>query len=290
MHPIEDDDIMIGRGDGMKILYKQRENSGARGLQNYGVQNCHLKNLFQERDRNNITSKPHRHAEFEMHLVTEGYQEYEIGGKRYKVEKGNFLLVYPNVMHTVVSVSPDVTKFSLAFNKQSESSVDCFIGEISDRMAGNMDFIARESLNKKEISATLIENCILEILVLVFRMSGQKENPTDLISEENETISIAKSYIEDNIEMAPSVADVAAYCYLSLKQFTRVFSKAEGITPGRYIIDRRIKRIEELLADRSLSQKQISSIMHFDNEYYFNTFFKTHTGTPPGEYRKMYSE
>jgi AraC-like DNA-binding protein len=36
------------------------------------------------------------------------------------------------------------------------------------------------------------------------------------------------------------------------------------------------------------SIKDISEIMHFNNEYYFNAFFKKYSGMPPGEYRKMF--
>ena len=133
----------------------------------------------------------------------------------------------------------------------------------------------------------LIENSILEILVSLFRQSGIKENESHIVLDENATISLAKQYIEDNIETALCVADVASYCYLSTKQLTRLFNKFEGISPGDYIIKNRVKRIEKLLANHSLSLKQISLIMNFENEYYFNAFFKRHSGMPPGEYRKM---
>lgn len=133
----------------------------------------------------------------------------------------------------------------------------------------------------------LIENIILEILVLSFRISGIKENEKYIQRDENATISMAKQYIDDNIETVLSVSDVSAYCYLSTKQLTRLFKKFEDTSPGEYIIGKRVKHIEKLLAVPSLSLKQISIIMNFENEYYFNTFFKKHSGMPPGEFRKM---
>ena len=98
---------------------------------------------------------------------------------------------------------------------------------------------------------------------------------------------MAKQYIEDNVELNPSVSDVAEYCHLSAKQLTRIFNGFEGISPGEYIIRARVSRIEALLSDRSLSLRQIGEIMSFNNEYYFNAFFKKYSGMPPGEYRKM---
>jgi AraC-like DNA-binding protein len=83
------------------------------------------------------------------------------------------------------------------------------------------------------------------------------------------------------------VGEVAKYCYLSTKQLTRIFNVYEGVSPGEYIIKARVAKIKKLISDKSFSLKQISDIMHFNNEYYFNAFFKKHSGLPPGEYRKM---
>ena len=43
---------------------------------------------------------------------------------------------------------------------------------------------------------------------------------------------LAKQYISDNVDSAPSVPEVAAYCHLSCRQLTRLFlqlHKGEGL-------------------------------------------------------------
>jgi len=271
----------------MRILYKQPENDTSSSLRRFDIQNCYFKTLCVERDRSNITKKAHHHTGFEMHIVTKGSQEYEIHGTKYKLKGGSFLLICPKVPHTVINTTPNTQKCSIVFNKQTDALLDCFFGTFSKRMSQNIDFISNEALLKKQISSTLIENNILEILVLVFRMLGAKENENTCKQDENEIISLAKQYIDDNIERAPSVEEVSEYCYLSTKQLTRIFQRYEDISPGEYIKNRRISKIEKLLADESLSLKQISERMNFHNEYYFNAFFKKYSGMPPGEYRKM---
>ena len=271
----------------MKILYKQPECDENSSLSHFGVQNCYFKKLYMDRDRSTTTKKAHHHTGFELHIVTDGYQEYEVEGKTYKLECGSFLLIYPNVKHTAITCAPYTQKFSITFNKQIDINQNCFFASLTERMSDNLDYILSEASIKKEISLILIENNILDILVFVFRLSGIKENDQTIKQDENVTISLAKQYIDDNIELAPTVTDVSKYCYLSAKQLTRIFQKFEGISPGEYVINKRIKRIEKLLADQTLSLKQISALMNFDNEYYFNAFFKKHSGMPPGEYRKM---
>ena len=271
----------------MKILYKQSEYDENSSLNRFGVQNCYFKQLYMDRDSNTTIKSAHHHTGFELHIVTEGYQEYEVEGKRYKLECGSFLLIYPNVKHTVISCAPFTQKFSITFNKQTDTNRNCFFASLTERMSDNLLHILSEASIRKEISLILIENNILDILVFVFRLSGIRENNQVIKQDENVTISLAKQYIDDNIEMAPNVTDVSKYCYLSAKQLTRIFQRFEGISPGEYVINKRIKKIEKLLADQNLSLKQISSMMNFANEYYFNTFFKKYSGMPPGEYRKM---
>ena len=278
---------IILKGDSMKILYRQPEQDENTSLSHFGIQNCYFKKLSIERDQNSITKKAHHHSGFEVHIITSGYQEYEVSGTVYMLERGSFLMIYPNVPHTVIRSAPHMQKYSITFTRQTDAHLNCFFGKLSERMSANLSFIHNEGLLRKEISSTLIENNILETLVSFFRLSGVKESNEISKQDENVMVSLAKQYIDDNIEMAPSVTDVSEYCYLSAKQLTRIFYKFEGLSPGEYIINSRIARIEQLLASHSFSLKQISEIMNFNNEYYFNAFFKKHSGMPPGAYRKM---
>ena len=271
----------------VRIFYKQPEQDTTGSLSSFGVQNCYFKELSFERDNKSITKKIHHHTGFEMHIITEGFQEYEVNGRNYTLERGCFLIIYPDVSHTIIDSAPDTQKYSITFDKRTEELQPCLFGTITDRIAGNLDYIFNESLLKNEISTLLIENNILEILVWVFRLSGMEEKKNIQKQDENVFVSLAKRYIDDNIEMAPSVEEVSEYCYLSTKQLTRIFQRYEEISPGEYIKNRRISKIEKLLADDLLSLKQISEIMNFNNEYYFNAFFKKNSGMPPGEYRKM---
>ncbi len=274
----------------MKIHYKQPKEDQAGALCRLGIRDCYLKELLLDKNQDIITRKNHYHTSFELHMIMDGFQEYEINGTTYRLDSGSFLLIYPNVAHVAVSSSMHTWKYSITFNKKTECNKDCICGKIPDRILENISFITKESVKKKEISFTLIENSILEIMVSIFRLLGIKENDTTQNETENVMITLAKQYIDDNIMSSPGVVDVATYCYLSTKQLTRIFQKYEGVTPGEYIIKRRIVKIESLLADASLSLKQVSMMMNFDNEYYFNAFFKKYSGMPPGEYRKMHGQ
>lgn len=275
----------------MKILYNQAKSETRSGLDALGVRRCYFKKLQVDRDRKSITKRAHHHTEFELHIVTDGWQRYEAEGRIYTLEKGRYLLICPNTRHTGLESAPHTSKYSLTFSLPDREMTGCFPGELTARMADNIDMITGEAALKRGLSPILIENCVLELLVSVFRALGIREGVCPAAGEEsgeeNALLAIAKQYIEDNVNSALSVADVAAYCYLSTKQLTRIFDGHEGIAPGEYIKKRRVRAIERLLADPTLSLRQISEQMNFSSEYYFNSFFKRHAGLPPGAYRKM---
>ena len=274
----------------MQILYKQPEEAASTSLFCYGVRGCYCKKLRLPQDRQNITKKVHFHTGFEIHIMTEGSQEYQIAANQYTIEKGSFLLIYPNVPHRILAASPQAEKYSFIFQKETVPAIACFFGMVPQRILDNLAFLAAEKALKREISGILIENCILEILVSIFRLTGIPENPMPSQQENNAIVSLAKQYIADNIELSPTVSTVADYCYLSPRQLTRLFNIFEGTTPGEYIACRRVRRTEQLLLDPTLTLKQISEQMHFGSEHYFNAFVRTHLGMPPGEYRKMHGK
>ena len=273
----------------VKILYKQTENR-SNALQWFGIQNCYFKLISFKQDCERITKKVHHHTGFELHIITEGVQEYEVEGEKYRLECGSFLLIYPNIPHKVTAMAPHTKKYSITFNKPLQQYGTCLFGTVTERVSSNFCFITEETALQREISCTLVENSILETLVWVFRLSAIEEKPNVQKQSENLVVSLAKQYIEDNIEFNPDVANVSEYSHLSCKQLTRIFRKFEDTSPGEYIVKKRTQRIEKLLADSNLSLKEISETMNFNNEYYFNTFFKKHAGMTPGAYRKMFGK
>lgn len=275
----------------MKILYKQTEFSQQEtGLSLFGINNCHFKKLAFLRDSKRILIKSHHHTDFEIHFTTEGYQIYKVGKEEYKLEKGDYIIISPGVPHRAIEASAYMKKYSITFGFNTEALTDCFVGKIDERMNANINFIENEVTQKKEISALLIENCILEMIVTVLRAMGYKEHTAIDYDDENATLSLAKQYIKDNTERSLSVTDVARYCYLSAKQLTRIFNQYEGTSPGEYIKNMQIKAIEKLLLEENMSLKSISDKMNFSSEYYFNTFFKKRSGMSPGEYRNMFGK
>lgn len=270
----------------MKILYKQAADSL---LERMGVSNCYYKKLTFSADEPLMSKKSHHHRSFEVHLLLEGRQTYQVGSETPAVSAGEFLLIAPGTAHRVLDVKDNTRKYSLSFHMAADT-LPFAKGALPPSLTERMRRIAEEAGQTKEFSRRLAEAGLAELIITLLRQAELKEAQRPVPTEENATLTLAKQYMSDNVESAPTVAEVAAYVGLCQRQLTRLFTRFEGCTPGAYLLSLRLRRIEQLLACPRLTLGQISEQMHFGSEYYFNAFFKQHAGLPPGEYRKMHTE
>ena len=96
----------------------------------------------------------------------------------------------------------------------------------------------------------------------------------------------ATEFIEASLADDLSLAEIARAADLSPYHFARAFKESTGLTPLRYLMDRRIDRAKHLLADTELSIVEISHTVGFKNQSHFTTIFRRLTTTTPKAYRK----
>lgn len=270
----------------MKILYRQPEEGSI--LEKAGLHNCYLKLLQTIYDT--PSQKEHHHRDYELHMILEGGQYYQAEGKNYRLTPGRMLLIPPGIPHRVLESLPQTRKVGITFRLTEGGIPGCREGAMPQRLLENLTVLEAEARGKQAFSGLLLESCLLETVLTALRCAGLEAKSLPQRTEENAVLSLAKQYIADNIDRAPEVDTVAQYCYVSSKQLTRLFQRIEGLSPGAYILQTRVARMEELLREGTQSLKQISETMHFSSEYYCNAFFKKHAGMPPGAYRKMHEK
>jgi len=280
----------------MKILYKQLTGDSASSLTACGIEQCHLRYLLTERDDKLINKKAHHHASYEIHILADGWQTYEIDRKHYRIESGNFLLIPPLLTHKVLSSAPQTKKYAVVFNAAKTAfpfsePFGAVLCSTPLQVTDILEEIFADGKAQNALDLLLHGNRIFEVIVSLMRMSGAAECSHPLYeTEEDLRLTLARQFVIDNINLPLTVADLASYCNLSEKQLTRLFLQYEGSPPKQYIQRQKVNKMEQLLADHTLSLKEISEQMHFSSEYYFNSYFKKHFGMPPGMYRKMYKK
>ncbi len=128
---------------------------------------------------------------------------------------------------------------------------------------------------------------LIDILALYMKSCGY-DNIVLFQSAEKGNLESAAAYIEDNLHRNISLEEVAREVYLHPVYFIRIFKKHFGITPIQYIIDRRISKAKELLANTVLSIHEVGESTGFSSPYYFSQTFKKKTGVSPTDYRAMH--
>lgn len=278
----------------MEILFRQgksAENMAFSVLKAYGIEGCVLKQISFTRDRSRITKKSHYHTSFEIHVIERGHQVYDADGKAVRVTAGEFLILPPALPHTALDGDPKTEKLAFSFQLRAASPFalphSAFHGLLPDRIWESIAVIKEEKQRCAPFHTAVTESRVWECILEIFRAAAPLRSlPEASAPEENERVLLVKQYIDDNVRRGISLSELASYACIGEKQLERLFQADVGMTVMGYVRKRRCREIETLLADPSLSLREISDTMHFSNEYHFSAYFKRYAGMPPGAYRK----
>ena len=91
--------------------------------------------------------------------------------------------------------------------------------------------------------------------------------------------------MESRVESGITLQSLAEHAGLSRTYFAESFQKATGLSPHRYLTQRRIARAQTLLRHTSLALADIALQCGFSNQAHFSQAFRQSVGTTPGRYR-----
>lgn len=97
--------------------------------------------------------------------------------------------------------------------------------------------------------------------------------------------AMADSYIRDHLHEDISLVRLAAVVGLTPHHFLRAFRHTFGMPPHAYLLNRRLEKAKELLADGALSITAIALATGFGGSSHFATAFKKNVGMTPSGYR-----
>lgn len=98
-------------------------------------------------------------------------------------------------------------------------------------------------------------------------------------------VARARAFLDTHFDGDVSVEQAARSACLSPHHFHRVFHRAFGVTPHRYVVDRRLARAAHLLRGTRMPVMDVCNAVGFESLGSFATLFKTRFGDPPGRFR-----
>jgi AraC family transcriptional regulator len=92
-------------------------------------------------------------------------------------------------------------------------------------------------------------------------------------------------YIRTNLGTELSIVDLARIAQTSPFHFARQFKASTGLTPHQYVLEGRVERAKQLLADPRFSIADVAQACGFATQAHLTTVFRGHVGATPGTYR-----
>ena len=125
------------------------------------------------------------------------------------------------------------------------------------------------------------------LLALIYSIRSDSRRAAVNAAAESNSVTRALAYIDGKCFENITLGEIAQHVNLSRTYFHSLFTRAVGMTPQRYILQKRLSAAKTHLL---MSKKSISDIAYetgFSSQSYFNYVFKKETGVTPGDYKKM---
>jgi len=241
--------------------------------------------------------RPNGRRDYHIIYVSEGRCYVEDNGNFSVAQSGDLILYYPGVpQHYKYLKEDESVSYFLHFSGVGCDELLKEFGFSSNKRIYNLGqipnvekIIARmrfEYTQKKQFYEHRTSALLLELLSIF----GRRLSESSVFSD-NAYVSridkICKLMIEDN-ECWHNMEYYAEQCYLSVSRFEHVFREITGMSPNKYLMNLRINRAKELLAETDLSVADISSLLGFSSLSYFIRIFKKYTYTTPLNFRNGY--
>jgi AraC-like DNA-binding protein len=160
---------------------------------------------------------------------------------------------------------------------------DIFVFDVNEHIKKKINDIT--NYLKKEVerfdfyTSLVIHSLISDLLSLI------PSEQWNLISGDSRILNVLH-YIEMNIDGNLTNKELASKTNLAINAFTRLFREETGISPQRFVKNRRIDKACMMLHHSDLTIDEIASLTGFADRYHFSRIFKSITGYSPANYRK----
>lgn len=167
--------------------------------------------------------------------------------------------------------------YAAALSDPTLAQIGSALHDLTKREAQPIDRIFTDGL-RMALSAHLVRNCTID------RWQPSVRAPSLDAKRLRRVLDFIESHLTDDI----SLDDLAREACLSPYHFSRLFHKATGRPPHRYLTERRIREAQKMLKSDGSSISTISLDTGFGSQSNFTRTFRKIAGVTPGQYRELH--
>jgi AraC family transcriptional regulator len=175
-----------------------------------------------------------------------------------------------------------LNSISADYNDPLASSADC-----NDPLASLL-ITAAVALDTDRGAA---KSCIQRAAVLLGIDLGLGEEPAKRSSQVGLALwqaKLLKSYIEDKLDSCIRTTDLTGVVRLSTSHFFRAFRQTFGESPRAYVMQRRIRRAQELMLTSQLPLSQVALECGMCDQAHLSRVFRRIVGINPNAWRRQF--
>lgn len=259
------------------------------------------------------TFAKHIHKTIEVYLITSGYCCMDIQDQKVICEKGDFVLISPNTVHSFYLETEDactfrhihfdpflfsrwylnhaeqypmdlVTALIFSCNGHFHARADQRITELVSRIMG-------EAAHDLPLSGAYTNLYLAELMMYVIEQTdSQLSSLASHTPEQSRYVSYALTYIHQNFSGKILIQDIADHLNISARYLSKIFFQHMNLTILNYINIYRMNQAIDLMLNTDLSLTTISTQIGLKDSQHFSKLFGSIIGIPPNKYRKLISQ
>ncbi len=271
--------------------YNKKDNDILYGNADLFVNSCGHYKLIHLKEMHTV--RPEGRRDYQLLYVAEGTAHFILDGNRYDVPKRGIFIYKPRMpqdYYYQLPEKPDIYWIHFTGRKAEEvlDTLGLAVGQpvllqIKEELPEIFERIIMELRLDRYQSAEMAEACLRQLLITAARhhnVEGQEKQVYNSMLDE----IINQFHHEYQSEI--NIARVAEQYHISCSWFIREFKNYTGYSPKQYITNLRLQHAKELLNNHYLSISDVSSLVGYENQFYFSRIFRKYTGMSPSEYRE----
>lgn len=243
---------------------------------------------------------PHRHSFYHFVCFTKGKGHHTIDFARFPVTAGQIYFMIPGQVHGwnfegipegfIVHFSESFFRAFLAdpeyierfsfFSGVAADSVCQLKGVVKEKVYGLFEALLTPQ------SPDMVRVLLLQLFLLTASLTEEPQHGAP--AQKQVLLNNIRRLIEQHYRTLRLPKDYARLLYVTPNHLNALCQELLGRSAGELIRDRVLLEAKRLLTNADMTATEIAYELNFQDNSYFNRFFKKYEGMTPDEFRRQY--